>query len=683
MRILLTTLLLWATSAMATNYYVSNAGSDAAAGTSTGTAWQTITKVNASTFASGDSILFRKGDTFYGAIVHTHNSIIVSSYGTGAKPIRTGMNTVTGWTSVGGGIYKASTPYAKNSLQVVTLDGKPQRLACTPDVGYYYYTASDSTTLQYNFTGAPSYVGGQVVWFLNAFDVKKARITAQSLSAITFAAAKTINPSNPNVSYGTGKANYGFKLQNTESCLTQLGEWRLDSTTKELRMYFGAADPNDYVIQASGIDTLDNLGSRTGITTIGLEYIGANYTAIYSNGGGTPTVKSCDFNNNLIAVWVYRSSTTVVDGCNINNSLSIGAAITNRDRLNVSFTNNTVDSTGLDVGTGCQNWDKCLNGVYIDVDSTTVGNSNVFTGNTVTYCGASGLEFQGSNWLIQYNLFTWWCRTQQDEGAIYTFVANTTAPTKVYRFRSVLDNICGNAPGATDILLTHEPDVAGIYFDDQSMNIYCASNTVFNVSGNGYQGNTTKGVYLMGNTFYNDSFAIGFNAKAIGIPSNNWCDSNIIFSVLSAQKYVNYSDADLNLPVPQTKTQSISGFASFDSNYVRTLAALPVKLYINPDSPSPFSNISLTTWTGTYGHDVTLTGPPVTVVTYSFAYNATSTPTTVLFPGLVKRDMLGATYTNSATLDPYQSLVLIDTGVTPPVTPGQRAPMFFRPMNRN
>ena len=51
-------ILLFPLQLFATNYFVSNTGSDAAAGTATGTAWLTITKINGASFASGDSILF-------------------------------------------------------------------------------------------------------------------------------------------------------------------------------------------------------------------------------------------------------------------------------------------------------------------------------------------------------------------------------------------------------------------------------------------------------------------------------------------------------------------------------------------------------------------------------------------------------------------------------------------------
>ena len=79
--------------ARATTYYVATAGSDANNGTSTGTAWQTIAKVNGSTFAAGDSILFNRGDVWYGTSLTAPSSgssglpITFGAYGSGANPI--------------------------------------------------------------------------------------------------------------------------------------------------------------------------------------------------------------------------------------------------------------------------------------------------------------------------------------------------------------------------------------------------------------------------------------------------------------------------------------------------------------------------------------------------------------------------------------------------------------------
>ncbi len=82
-----------ASPALATTYYVAAAGSDLNNGTSTGTPWQTIAKVNAATFSAGDSVLFNRGDAWYGTSLVVPSSgtsgapITFGAYGSGANPI--------------------------------------------------------------------------------------------------------------------------------------------------------------------------------------------------------------------------------------------------------------------------------------------------------------------------------------------------------------------------------------------------------------------------------------------------------------------------------------------------------------------------------------------------------------------------------------------------------------------
>src|SRR5580700_8365680 len=94
-------LLLTALNARATTYYVAAAGSDTNNGTSSSTPWQTIAKVNASTFSPGDSILFNRGDAWYGTALtvpsagSSGNPITFGAYGTGANPILKGSTLLT------------------------------------------------------------------------------------------------------------------------------------------------------------------------------------------------------------------------------------------------------------------------------------------------------------------------------------------------------------------------------------------------------------------------------------------------------------------------------------------------------------------------------------------------------------------------------------------------------------
>jgi hypothetical protein len=79
----------------ATTYYVDSVGGvDANGGTTTNTAWKTLTKVNGTTFQPGDSILFKAGGVWTGTTQlypkgsgAANNPIVIDKYGTGPLPV--------------------------------------------------------------------------------------------------------------------------------------------------------------------------------------------------------------------------------------------------------------------------------------------------------------------------------------------------------------------------------------------------------------------------------------------------------------------------------------------------------------------------------------------------------------------------------------------------------------------
>ena len=85
-----------ASAAGCTTYYVSSAtGSDSNTGCSSSTPWQSLAKVNATTLAAGNQVLFAKGGSWSGELQPvgsgaSGNPIIISSYGSGAAPIIAG-----------------------------------------------------------------------------------------------------------------------------------------------------------------------------------------------------------------------------------------------------------------------------------------------------------------------------------------------------------------------------------------------------------------------------------------------------------------------------------------------------------------------------------------------------------------------------------------------------------------
>ncbi|MFF0474850.1 discoidin domain-containing protein [Streptomyces sp. NPDC004284] len=89
-----------ARAAAGTTYYVDSAGgSDTADGTSTGTPWRTLARVNQQVFQPGDTVRFLAGRTWTGQFAPKGSGaegapVTATSYGSGAKPVIAGANTV-------------------------------------------------------------------------------------------------------------------------------------------------------------------------------------------------------------------------------------------------------------------------------------------------------------------------------------------------------------------------------------------------------------------------------------------------------------------------------------------------------------------------------------------------------------------------------------------------------------
>jgi hypothetical protein len=178
-----------------TTYYVSSSGgSDSNAGTSTAAPWQNMTKLYAQTFQPGDSVLLKRGDTWFdsmyinkGSGSVAYGNITFGAYGVGADPIISGaapkvsgntfalgLNTTAEWTNVNGNVWRtASTIIAPqqcttakgwepNVLTMVLNDGAAigrrvsSQGSCTAQ-GYFYYDTATDYIYMYSTSNPASY----------------------------------------------------------------------------------------------------------------------------------------------------------------------------------------------------------------------------------------------------------------------------------------------------------------------------------------------------------------------------------------------------------------------------------------------------------------------------------------------------------------------------------------------
>lgn len=163
---------------LAATYYVSPAGNDLAAGTSTTAPWKTLSKVSSVRFQAGDRILLQGGATFSGGIYFDSADlgsaaapIQLSTYGTGNATIRQTANSP--------GLYAYNT----SGISISKLDF----------VGRYNYTSPT------NLTGLPD---GIAFYNDRANNVKLSYVKIDNV---------TVRGFNNGIKIGGGNAAAGFK----------------------------------------------------------------------------------------------------------------------------------------------------------------------------------------------------------------------------------------------------------------------------------------------------------------------------------------------------------------------------------------------------------------------------------------------------------------------------------------
>ena len=164
---------------VSTSYYISSSGgSDSNTGLSQAQAWATLAKVNISTFNPGDSVLFKRGDTFRGYLLFPSNGsvgnhIVIDAYGTGAKPKLLGsedISSTSDWEVHSGNVWKTTATIGVYSHYLTTVDianlifnneefagWRVMALSSVTSQGRYFFNAADSLIYLYSTSNPGSY----------------------------------------------------------------------------------------------------------------------------------------------------------------------------------------------------------------------------------------------------------------------------------------------------------------------------------------------------------------------------------------------------------------------------------------------------------------------------------------------------------------------------------------------
>ena len=369
-------------------------GNDRNNGLSESTAWKTIAKVNASSFIPGDSILFKRGETWReGLAVPSSGSnghpITFGAYGSGNKPKITGANSILGgsgdWANQGSNIWRKNigtiTPNVVIFDATVTGNNNASLAAKynwryrSPNLDVYsvgnptsYYTSIEAGQRNYAIQ----------VWV-------KSYITIQNLD-LRGANTRTIDI------YST---NDHHKIQNCNIQNTFMGIGASDTVTGNITIENNEIhDTVEYGILFVRATALNNMISGNTIYNIGGKGgASSNECGIYATFSNSTitqnTIHNCGSHANTDhAIYLTNSDTITISRNKIYTNLNVGIKVSNSDTVNVYY-NLLYD-----------------NGVGIRVEIGTPSAINIYN-NTIANNGSNGQGIRidlGDNIIVKNNI---------------------------------------------------------------------------------------------------------------------------------------------------------------------------------------------------------------------------------------------------------------------------------------
>lgn len=396
------------TNATGTNYYMSNSGNDANSGLSSSLPWQTITRLNFTTYSPGDSIFFRCGDTFRGDITVNQSGtstsrITFTSYSSGAKPIISGAQIVTTWTQMGN-YYTTNYTGTINNFFV---NNREQTIARYPNE--HVYLTLDSAQGTYLKDAAltslnPNLINGsKVCEHSSQWSWKKTSVSAFAGNKITFSST-ILRPSN----------NYGYFLYDNINHLDTANEWKYNATAHILYYYPPTGnDPNFETCEVSSYQNGIELGTSISFITISnLSFEKQSNAGVQVTFTGCKyiTVDQCDFapeyNYGLNMKGKYaqisNSYFREIDGMAIYIS---GTGVGSTVHHSVFRNNGMSRNNGL----GGQ-----LNGTALMCSC----DSNYFHHNDIDSAGYCGISADGGHNLVERNIINHAVMIENDGAAI-------------------------------------------------------------------------------------------------------------------------------------------------------------------------------------------------------------------------------------------------------------------------
>lgn len=645
LRFLLSCILLMCIKANATPYYFSTSGNDANTGNTAASPFKTITKLNALVLKPGDSILFKCGDTFRGQINLNYSGtaslpIVFYSYSSGAKPIISGAEPITGWTA-NGNVYTA--PFTQNMNNFFVND-KEQMLARYPNDHQYLTLDSAQKTYLKDasiISISASLINNSKICIHTAqWCWEKSGVASVAGDKISFSSGVTIS----------AIANYGYFLYDNILHLDTAKEWKYDNTL-QLITYMPPVGQNPNLQICEGAVYTNGIlagASSSYITIRGLSFEKQSNAGVAIAGVNNRYIKidSCYFarqyNHGVNDMGKYNEVSNSyfreVDGIAVFVS---GSASNSTIHHNIFRNIGEFRNSGI----GTQ--------INLSAIKTAFVDSAYIHHNDIDSAGYCGIAVDGKYHVVERNIIKNAMLLNTDGAALKTYGINSSYITFKNNFISTSD---GNAEGTFNGSFV----TPAIYFDNESNNSLVQDNTIYNRTQKGiFQNQGTQNNTIRGNTIY------GFN---FGIDLNSEIGTDQIFPPIRGmivKENKLFALKSTSIPIKQLDYENTFKHGVIDSNYYFQ----PYNTFYAIRSTGPGSTIAKYTFPQWQS-----TGNDTRTIIDNFKW-ATGIDSSMIFlnptDNAVTQDLLGwkwkdldGNIVTSLTLQPWTSKIMIRTNVT-------------------
>lgn len=644
-------------------YFDAIAGSDAGLGT-IGSPYKTITKLNSifPTISAGDSVLFKRDQTFAGTISVNKSGtsllpITISGYNTGAKPIISGLTNLTTWISLGANIWECSQVLTVSSINLLLVNGSPVGMGRYPNLtaangGYLTINNSTGTTsITCNALGnTPNWTGATLVMRPERWIMDRDSITKHTGTLINYTASSVNAPSK----------NMGFFIENSVLTLDVQNEWYYNPSSRKMRM-FSTVNPNTLSVQVATTRTLlTTLTNKSFVTVDGVNFTGANDTAINITAGSNFTVKNARIQN-IGNIGIHSAGTVTTVTNDTTWDCENNGIYCNNSAVNAIVRNCYVYRTHMIAGMG-HSGDFQGEGINVR------GDGALAEFNTVINTGYVGVYmYHNTGIIVQNNIVDSFGMVKDDGGGIYTYLGSSSPVSGCKIKNNIVRNGIGAPLGTSAPTIRKSP---GIYLDINTNGFEVTGNSCYQNAENGiFMNSGASANTIYNNTLYNNTgIQFQINSRRTAQTRTNSIKNNIFFAVTTTQQAMEYYStmfpSDINL------------FGTIDSNYI--LRPLNDNLTIiqglsTSDTTVAVTNMNLASWKTAHATlDVHSQKAPATITSVNQLKQIVNQTTGTVVSPLAGnwKDARNVSYSTNISLNNFSTASLIPTGalIIPTIT---------------